>query len=174
MAQYEFEPLNLPIEQKLEISQQGLWGLVARIVKIVEEKYGDEGLAALYDGLRDWELHKVSVPAMLSAHGIEPGKASPAEFVLKICNPSDDSAFVQKVKPLITDAPDENRVLYKIRSCSVADSIARECTKACRFIAGACLEGQARVANPNLKVTANKFLSEGGDACEIYVERVNE
>jgi len=173
MAQYEFQPLDLPIEQKLEISQQGLWGLVARMVSIIEEKYGDEGLAALYDGLRDWPLHALSVPAMLSAYGIQPGEASPAEFILRICNPSDDSAFIQKVKPLITDAPDENRVLYKIRSCSVADSIARECRKTCRLVANACLEGQARLANPNLKITAEKFLSEGADACDIYVERLN-
>lgn len=172
MAEYEFQPLDMPIEQKLEISQQGLWGLVARMVKIIEDKYGDEGLATLYDGLRDWPLHALSVPAMLSAYGIQPGEASPVEFVQRVCNPSDDSAFIQKVKPLITDAPDENRVLYKIRSCSVADAVARECPKTCRLLANACLEGQVRVANPNLKITADKFLSEGGDACEIYVERV--
>jgi hypothetical protein len=171
MAQYEFQPLNLPIEQKLEISQQGLWGLVARMVKIIEEKYGDEGLKALYDGLRDWPLHQMSVTARLSAHGIEPGKASPAQFIQKIMNSDDSVSFIQKVKPLITDSPNEDRVLYKIRSCSVADSIAREYPKACRIIARACLEGQTRYANPNLKATCDKFLCEGGDACEVYVER---
>ncbi|MCX6000158.1 MAG: hypothetical protein NTU41_11385, partial [Chloroflexi bacterium] len=67
--EYKFEPLELPLEQKLEIAQQGLWGLVARLMKIVNDKYGDEGMAAIYDGLRDWPLHQMSVPMRLEAHG---------------------------------------------------------------------------------------------------------
>jgi hypothetical protein len=174
MAQYEFQPLNLPIEQKLEIAQQGLWSLAARMIKIIEDKYGEEGLKALYDGLRDWPLHQMSVPARLEAQGIEPGKASPAQFIQKIMNSDDSVSFIQKVPPLITDAPNENRVLYKIRSCSVADSIAREYPGTCRLLARACVEGQLRYANPNLKATMDKFLCEGSDACEIYVERTKE
>lgn len=173
MAEYEFQSVDMPAEMKLEISQQGLWGLVARIVQIVEDKYGNEGLDALYDGLRDWDIHELNVPVLLSACGIQPGEAKPAEFVQKICNPYDDVSFIQKEKPLITDAPDENRVLYKIHSCSVADSINKECPKTCRIVANACLEGQATIANPNFRITADKFLSEGADACEIYVERVD-
>jgi len=173
MAEYEFQGLSLPIEQKLELSQQGLWGLVARMVKIIEDRYGEEGLAALYDGLRDWPMHAESIPAILSLHGIKLGEASPIEFVQKVCNPFDDSSFIQKVPPVIADAPDENRVMYKIRSCSVADAVARECPKACRLIANACLEGQARLANLSLKITADKFLPEGDDSCEIYVERLD-
>lgn len=169
--EYEFEPLDVPLDQRLEIAQQGLWGLAARLIKIVEEKYGEEGLKALYDGLRDWPLHEMSVTARLEAQGIEPGKASPAQFIQKIMNSDDSVSFIQKVKPLIADSPDEDRVLYKIHSCSVADSIAREYPKTCRLLARACVEGQLRYANPRLKATMDKFLCEGGDACEIYVER---
>ena len=71
MAEYEFQSVDIPAEQKLEISQQGLWGLVARIVQIVEDKYGDEGLETLYNGLRDWDIHELNVPGMLSVYGIK-------------------------------------------------------------------------------------------------------
>ncbi|MCX5998052.1 MAG: hypothetical protein NTU41_00250, partial [Chloroflexi bacterium] len=80
-------------------------------------------------------------------------------------------SFIQKVKPIIADSPNEDRVMYKIRSCSVADSIAGEYPKTCRTLARACIEGQLKYANPNLRATCDKFLCEGGDSCEIYVER---
>jgi len=172
--EYEFEPLDVPLEQRLEIAQQGLWGLAARMMKIIEDKYGEEGLKALYDGLRDWPLHEMSVTARLEAQGIEPGKASPAQFIQKIMNSDDSVSFIQKVPPVIADAPDENRVMYKVRSCSVADSINREYPGTCRLLARACVEGQIRWANPNLKMSCDKFLCEGADACEIYIERVQE
>lgn len=173
MAEYKFQSVDIPAEQKLEIAQQGLWGLVARMVKIIEDRYGKEGLDVLYDGLRDWDSHELNVPGMLSAFGIQPGEASPAEFIQRVMNPYDDVSFIQKEKPIITDAPDENRVLYKIKSCSVADAIHKEYPGTCRLICSACLEGQRRVANPNLKISVDNFLCEGADACEIYVEKIN-
>lgn len=169
--EYQFEPLDLPLEQKLEIAQQGLWGLVGRLFKIVADRYGDEGIAALHDGLRDWPLHQMSVPMRLEAHGIKPGEANPAQFIQKIMNCDDSVSFIQKVPPVIKDSPNEDRVVYKIRSCSVADSIAREYPGTCRTLATACVEGQLRYANPNLSVKCDKFLCEGADSCEIYIEK---
>jgi hypothetical protein len=169
--EYQFEPLELPPEQRLEIAQQGLWGLVARLMKIVADRYGDEGMAAICDGLRDWPLHQMSVPMRLQAHGIEPGKASPAQHIQKIMNCDDSVSFIQKVPPIIKDSPSEDRVMYQIRSCSVADSIAREYPGTCRTLAAACIEGQLRYSNPGLRVTCDKFLCEGADSCEIYIER---
>ncbi len=173
MAEYEFGSMEMPLDMKLEVAQQGLWGLAARIVKIVDDKYGEDGLAALKEGLRDWDQHEANIPGMLAAFGIQPGEMSPAQFIQRVMNPYDDVSFIQKESPQIADAPDENRVMYKITSCSVADSVNREYPGLCRLLIESALEGQRRAAKADVRVTCDKYLCEGADACEFYVERVD-
>src|SRR4030042_2173370 len=140
--QYEFAGLDVPAEVKLDLCQKGLWGLVARIVRIIEEKYGEEGVQVLYDGIRDCDIHQKNVPGMLSAHGIKPGEASPLDLVLKVNNPMDSVSWLFCEKPQITEQPDENRIHYKITSCNVAETIREQCPRACRIIANESHEAQ--------------------------------
>ena len=135
---------------------------------------GAEGLETIKEGLLTWEVHEANIPGMLAAFGIQPGDVSPAQFIQRVMNPYDDVSFIQKEKPIIADAPDENRVMYKVRSCSVADTVNREYPGLCRLIMESALEGQRRAAKANVKVTWEKFLCEGADACEFYVEKIKE
>jgi len=169
--QYEFAGLDVPAEAKLDLCQKGLWGLVARILRIVEEKYGQEGIQAIYNGIRDWDIHQNTVPGMLTAHGIKPEEASPIDLVLKVNNPMDSVSWTFCEKPQITEEPDENRIHYLITSCNVAETIRQQYPNTCRIIANASYEAQVKASNPNLKVIHDKFLCEGSDACDIYVEK---
>lgn len=167
---YPFKRIDMTPEQKLNASQRLLWRVIARMVKVVKDKYGEEGLQALSEGVRDWDYWNVSVRQA----GIPKGRGTLRDLTVELFGPGDDLCFTITDEPEITEAPDETRLLYKARSCNVADVIARECQDTCRVISRAVEEGVARVVNPDIRVSGNQFLSDGEDACYIYVDYGNK
>lgn len=168
-GKYDAEPLALTPEQKLNQAQRLLWRVIARMVKVIDDEYGEKGLAVISKGLRDWDFWKLSI----SRAGLEPGKVNLRDLITKVYGPGDALLFTMTEKPVITEEPDENRVLYKIPVCNAAGIIARECPKTCMVVSRAIEEGVAKVANPNLRVFGDKLLGTGDDACEIFFEVTN-
>ena len=153
------------VAAKLNITQRLLWRIIARIVKVIDDKYGEEGLNTIYEGLRDWDFWQVPVKKA----GLTPGKASLEDTLFKVLEAGDEVLFTMEERPLI-EKVGENKYLYKVRHCNVADVISRESWKACPIVSRAIEEGAAKAANPNIKLTGDKFLVTGADGCYSYYE----
>jgi hypothetical protein len=153
------------VAAKLNVTQRLLWRIIARIVKVIDDKYGEEGLNTIYEGLRDWDFWQVPVKKA----GLTPGKASLEDTIFKVLEAGDEVLFTMQERPLI-EKVGENKYLYKVRHCNVADVIGRESWKACPIVSRAIEEGAAKAANPNIKLTGDKFLVTGADGCYSYYE----
>ena len=153
-------------EKKLDVCQKSLWMIIARMVRAIDEKYGDEGLDAVYTSIRDWDAHK----ANLVRYGLTPGKVTPLEMAERVMIPTGDIAFSMKQQPLVTQDRKTGRVTYKAVDCNVAQLIGKECAKTCATISRAVEVGQAKAANPKMKVSGDKWLATGHDGCYIYLE----
>jgi hypothetical protein len=152
---------------RLNATQRLMWRIIARIVKVVGDKYGDEGLQVISEGLRDWEFWKVPVRKA----GLVPGEASLEDTLHKVLEAGDEVLFTMEKKPVI-EKIGENKYLYHVRECNVADVIGRECAKACPVVSRAIEEGAAKAANPRIKLTGDKYLVSGADGCYSYYELV--
>jgi len=40
------------VAEKLNITQRLMWRIIARMVRVIDEKYGEEGLQTIYEGIR--------------------------------------------------------------------------------------------------------------------------
>lgn len=154
-----------PGEQKLNLAQRLLWRIIARIIRVIDEKYGEEGLATIYNGLKDWDFWQVPVKRA----GLTPGQASLKDTIFKVLAPGDELLFTMKEPPLIEELG-ENKWLYKVRHCNVADVISRESWKTCPIVSRGIEEGVAKTANPSIKLSGDKFLVTGDDGCYSYYE----
>mgnify|MGYP001093603810 CR=1 FL=1 len=152
-------------DKKLNAAQRLLWRIIARMVKVIDDKYGDEGLNVIYEGLRDWDFWQVPVRKA----GLVPGEASLEDTLYKVLEAGDELLFSMELRPLI-EKVGENKYLYKVRQCNVVDVIGRECWKACPIVSRALEEGAAKAANPRIKLTGDKFLVTGDDGCYSYYE----
>jgi len=153
------------VAEKLNITQRLMWRIIARMVKVIDEKYGDEGLQTIYEGLRDWDWWQVPVKKA----GLTPGEASLEDTLYKVLEAGDEVLFTMKERPLIQKVG-ENKYLYKVRDCNVADVITRETWKACPIVSRGIEEGAAKAANPRIKLTGDQFLVGGADGCYSYYE----
>ncbi len=167
---YPFKRVPLTPEQKLNASQRLLWRVIARMVQTVKDKYGEEGLQALSEGIRDWGYWNVSVRQA----GVPVGTGTLRDLNVELFGPGDDICFTVTDEPVITESPDENRLLYRVPRCNVADILAREGPDTCRIISRAVEEGVARVVNPDIRVSGREFLSTGQEACYIYTDYGNK
>ncbi len=150
---------------RLNATQRLMWRIIARMVKVVGDRYGDEGLQVIYEGLRDWDFWKVPVRKA----GLVPGETSLEDTLHRVLEAGDEVLFTMKQKPLI-EKMGPNRYLYHVRECNVADVIGRECPKACPVVSRAIEEGAARAANPRIKLTGDRYLVNGADGCYSYYE----
>lgn len=150
---------------KRNATQRLLWRIIARMVKVIEDKYGDEGLQTIYEGLRDWEFWQVPVRKA----GLVPGEASLEDTLHKVLEAGDELLFTMEQRPVI-EKLGENKYLYKVRQCNVADVIGRESWKACPIVSRAIEEGAAKAANPRIRLTGDKYLVTGADGCYSYYE----
>jgi len=153
------------VAEKLNITQRLMWRIIARMVRVIDEKYGEEGLQTIYEGIRDWDWWQVPVKKA----GLTPGEASLEDTLYKVLEAGDEVLFTMKERPLIQKVG-ENKYLYKVRDCNVADVISRESWKACPIVSRAIEEGAAKAANPNIKLTGDQFLVTGADGCYSYYE----
>ncbi len=153
------------VAEKLNITQRLMWRIIARMVRVIDEKYGEEGLQTIYEGIRDWDWWQVPVKKA----GLTPGEASLEDTLYKVLEAGDEVLFTMKERPLI-EKVGENKYLYKVRDCNVADVISRESWKACPIVSRAIEEGAAKAANPNIKLTGDQFLVTGADGCYSYYE----
>lgn len=153
------------VAEKLNITQRLMWRIIARMVRVIDEKYGEEGLQTIYEGIRDWDWWQVPVKKA----GLTPGEASLEDTLYKVLEAGDEVLFTMKERPLIQKLG-ENKYLYKVRDCNVADVISRESWKACPIVSRAIEEGAAKAANPNIKLTGDQFLVTGADGCYSYYE----
>lgn len=163
----EFQVPEMPPEQRINQIQKAMWYLVARIVRVVKDAYGEEGMKVIYEGLKNWENNMMTVRKA----GLEPGKVSLEDLLTKVYAPGDSLLFTMKEKQEITEEPDENRLLYRIKDCNVARLIERECPETCAIVAGAMIDGMTAAANPDFVATHEKFLATGHDGCYVYVEK---
>ncbi|MCX5999606.1 MAG: hypothetical protein NTU41_08475 [Chloroflexi bacterium] len=163
MTEHQRPPQSPEVAEKLNITQRLLWRIIARMVRIIDEKYGEEGLNAIYKGIRDWEFWQVPVKKA----GLTPGKASVEDALYKVLEAGDEVLFTMKERPLVQKTG-EDQYLYKVRHCNVADVISRESWKTCPYVARAIEEGAAKAANPNIKLTGDQFLVNGADGCYTY------
>ncbi len=146
-------------------SQRLLWRIIARMVKVIDDRYGEEGLQTLYEGLRDWEFWQVPVRKA----GLVPGEATLEDTLTKVLEAGDSILFTMKEPPVITKISDR-KYLYKVRHCNVADVISRETWKACPIVSRAIEEGAAKAANPRIRLTGDQYLVTGADGCYSYYE----
>ncbi len=152
-------------EQNLNLAQRLLWRIIARMVRVIDEKYGDEGLTTIYEGLRDWDFWQVPIRKA----GLTPGQTSLEDLIFKVLEPGDKLLFSMQEPPLIEQLS-EDKWLYKVRHCNVADVLMRESWKACPIVSKSIEVGVAKAANPNIKLTGDKFLVTGEDGCYTYYE----
>jgi hypothetical protein len=82
---------------KLNATQRLMWRIIARMVKVVGDKYGEEGLQTLYEGVRDWDFWKVPVKKA----GLVPGEASLEDTLYKVLEAGDEVLFTMEQRPLI-------------------------------------------------------------------------
>jgi hypothetical protein len=164
---YAWRDPGIPIEKKLDLAQKGLWQMIARIVRVVKDKYGEDGLEAIRDAFRYSDVHRASAERA----GIKSGTGSIRDYIFKMMDVQ-DSIFLITGKRVITEEPDENRVHVVVPKCNVAGLIARECPETCDVIAIASAIGWADAVNPNIKYTQDKCLAAGDDSCSIYLEMV--
>ncbi len=150
---------------KLNATQRLMWRIIARMVKVIGDKYGDEGRQTLYEGIRDWDFWQVPVRKA----GLVPGQASLEDTLHKVLEAGDEVLFTMEQRPVI-EKVGENKYLYKVRQCNVVDVIGRECPQACPVVSRAIEEGAAKAANPRIKLTGDKFLVSGADGCYSYYE----
>lgn len=153
------------VAAKLNVTQRLLWRIIARIIKVIDDKYGEEGLQTIYQGIRDWDWWQVPVKRA----GLTPGEASLEDTLYKVLEAGDEVLFTMKERPLI-EKVGENKYLYKVRDCNVVDVISRESWKTCPIVSRAIEEGAAKAANPNIKLTGDQFLVTGADGCYSYYE----
>ncbi|MDO8492004.1 MAG: hypothetical protein Q7T04_08340 [Dehalococcoidia bacterium] len=163
----EFEVPQMPADVRINQVQKAMWYLVARIVRVVKDRYGEEGAKVIYEGLKNWENNMITVRKA----GLDPGKVSLEDLVTKVFAPGDALLFTMKEKQEITEEPDQNRLLYRIKDCNVAKLIEKECPETCSIVAGAMIDGMTEAANPDFVATHEKFIAEGQDGCYVYVEK---
>ena len=84
--------------------------------------------------------------------------------------PTGDIAFTMKERPVITQDPETGQVLYKAVDCNVAQLVGKECAKVCSIVSRAVEAGQAKAANPKIRVSGDKWLATGHDGCYIYLD----
>lgn len=172
-TEYKWSLKPFPAEVRLDFAQKGLWSIISRIVKTMDEKYGQDALDAISDALRNWDVHEKEV----TRSGKPFGKMSLRDFVLKVSD-AQDNLYLNPGKlegiRKITEDPDENRLGVIMPQCNVAQYIARESTKTCKVVVSALGEGWLIYSNPNFKCTNTKLLSAGDDYCEFFFENTNK
>jgi len=165
MSERERTPVPPEVAARLNVTQRLMWRIIARIVKVIDDKYGEEGLNTIYEGIRDWEFWQVPVRKA----GLTVGEASLEDTLYKVLEAGDEVLFTMEVPPLI-EKLSENKYLYKVRHCNVADVISRESWKACPIVSRSIEEGAAKAANPRIKLTGDQYLVTGADGCYSYYE----
>ncbi|MDO8491946.1 MAG: hypothetical protein Q7T04_08035 [Dehalococcoidia bacterium] len=153
-------------EQRLNLTQRYLWRIVAKICSAVKEKYGEEGLQTIYNALESWPNHRSAVVKS----GITPGEGTLGDLITKLYDPGDEMLFTMTKHRIITEEPDADHLLYKIQECNVKDVVQRECPEMCSYVVRGIEQGLAKQVNPNIKVSGNRFLANGHDACYIQLE----
>ncbi len=150
-------------DQKHNMKQRYLWRIVAKICSAVKEQYGEEGLQTIYNALESWPNHRSAV----AKAGITPGEGTLEDLITRLYDPGDEMLFTMTQHRVITEDPDADHLMYKIRECNVKDVIQRECPEMCSYVVRGIEQGLAKQVNPNIKVTGNRFLANGHDACSI-------
>lgn len=163
---FHHKPSGRTAEEKINLTQRYLWRIIAKICGAVKEKYGQEGLQTIYTSLENWSNHRSAV----SKSGITPGQGTLEDLITKLYDPGDEMLFTMSQPRLITEEPDADHLLYKIRECNVKDVVARECPEMCFYVVRGIEQGLAKNVNPDIKVSGNRFLANGHDACYIELE----
>lgn len=151
---------SLEIAQRLNTTQRFLWRIVARMVRIIDERYGEEGLKAIYQGIRDWDWWRVPIERA----GLTPGKTSLEDLLFKVLKAGDEVLFTMDPHPEVKRVG-EKKYLYRVLNCNVADVISKESWKTCPVVARAIEEGAAKAANPDIKLDGDRYLVTGADGC---------
>lgn len=160
--------VKFPIAEKdlynrLDLSQKFHWSLFAVMLKALKEKYGEEALEVCFDAVRHWE----GLKEIVEKCGIPLGKGTikqigpPFEHVDNLC-------FIFERRPILADHSDRH-ARFHVRSCNVAEDIAKIFPPTCSVISRAIEQGLAEAVNPNIKVSGCRYIATGDDVCDITV-----
>jgi hypothetical protein len=161
------QPLKIPLEAKIDACQKLYWSWMAVMCRSIHAKYGEEGLACLFDGLRAHMAEKGAELAI--AWGLPPekiGSVNPEELI-QMLDTGDSVAFSMTTPRVATVSDGVNQLIYDIQSCNVGDTIASIFPRTCSVVSRAAEQGLADAVNPNIKVSGCEYRSEGCNSCKV-------
>lgn len=153
-------------KKRLDIAQKTLWMMLSRLIRAVDEVYGDEALLKIHDAIKNWDVHDMAI----ARSGFKLEELTPLKFLIGVVCPADDYAFSVEHRPIITEEPDETKLRYRVIECNVAKYLGQESKKTCQTIVEAVCEGWTRATGGRVKCTQETFLSRGDEACNVFAE----
>lgn len=150
---------NLTLEERWVVANQLLQDMIRRIVKAVEQRYGEEGknvaTGPIYDMGREVATKLVD---KLGLSGQEP-------IDYAILHQYQDTNFWALKEEVIEGESGE--VTIRVSYCPVKDIFTpKDCG-----IFRPYVKGMLSVVNPNLRWKASKLLTRGEDCCEFVITK---
>ncbi len=152
----------MSMEEGLHRSLAGDAAIIATMVRTVKEKYGEEGLAALRDGLE--ETYRRLIPSVARQAGARVGDGTVEDWATVeayICQMG-GMEYELEVTP-------EKGVL-RVSRCHMEGQYRRIAPDCCPEVFIGLERGIAGAINPNLEVKGGRYLPRGEGCCEIICQ----
>ena len=149
-------------QERVKRAIMGDAAIIGTMAKIIKEKYGNEGLEAIRDGLEK------SFPSLMKRlakeAGVKTGDGTIADWAKLeklICSVS-GMEFLTEVTP--------TRGSVKITYCPMATQYQRTSPDLCRMMFIGIERAIASTINPRMKVHGARYIPDGDEYCEIICE----
>jgi hypothetical protein len=153
---------TMSMEERLHRSVAGDAAIIATMARSTKEKYGEEGLTALRDGLE--ETYRRLIPSVARQAGARVGDGTIEDWATVeayICQMG-GMEFELEVTP-------EKGVL-RVKSCPMEGQFRRISPDCCPDVFIGIERGIAGAINPNLEVKGGRYLPRGEGCCEIICQ----
>jgi hypothetical protein len=152
----------MSVEERFHRSLAGDAAIIATMARAVKEKYGEEGIAALRDGLE--QTYRRLIPAVARQAGARVGDGTVEDWAkveAYICQ-MEGMEYELEVTP-------EKGVL-RVSSCPMEGQYRRISPDCCPEVFIGIERGIAGTINPNLEVRGGRYLPRGEGCCEIICQ----
>jgi len=155
----------LTTEEKLDRIRKGDFIIMSEMAKAIEEKYGDEGLEAMAEAIR--ERFHVILQKLKEKGQMKVVSGDCTDVPAGVAALGDALDAVAEF-PVLTP----KHSMLNIKSCPVAKQINRIFPQLCRRVLIGTDRAYCGVINPKIKVTPKRYLSEGDEVCELVYDLV--
>jgi hypothetical protein len=153
----------LTTEEKLDRIRKGDFIIMSEMAKAIEEKYGEEGLEAMAEGIRK-RFHAI-LQKLKEKGDMKVVSGDCTDIPAGVAALGDALDAVAEYPELTP----KHSVLH-IKSCPVAKQINRTFPQLCRRVLIGTDRAYCGVINPKIKVTPKRYLSEGDEVCELVYD----